>query len=76
MTDSSDEQMWEVGYDGHEAAQRRRMATLPFQVKVQWLEEAQEIVEYLRKSRAAAPASGVVRERLPDEDPPRDEASS
>lgn len=76
MSSPADEQIWEVGYDGHEAAQRRRMAALPFHVKVEWLEEAQEIVEYLRRSRAgaaAAPATGVVRERPPDEGDPHDE---
>lgn len=47
----NDEQIWESGYDGHEEAQKRRMANLPFAVKLAWLEEAHELVMYLQKSR-------------------------
>lgn len=32
---------WERGWDGHERAQLRRWAKLPFAQKLAWLEEAQ-----------------------------------
>ena len=49
--DPRDERAWEVGWDGHAMAQRRRRAALPLMEKLRWLEEAQELVEQLRHSR-------------------------
>jgi len=40
----SREQLWEKGWDGHEKAQLKRMASLPFREKIKWLEEAQEML--------------------------------
>ena len=48
---SLDDHEWEVGWDGHERAQRRRMARLTLRQKVEWLEEAQKIAERLQASR-------------------------
>ena len=46
MTDDkkNSERLWEKGWDGHEIAQLKRMASLPFQDKIIWLEEAQEML--------------------------------
>jgi hypothetical protein len=51
--DSLTERIWEEGWEGHEQAQRRRMASLTLAQKLEWLEEAQRIVEHLARSRAA-----------------------
>ncbi len=40
---------WEVGWDGHRDAQRRRIAKLSLVEKIRWLEEAQQLAEHLRK---------------------------
>jgi squalene cyclase len=48
---TSDQQVWERGWDGHEREQRRRLASLPLAEKLQWLEEADELVRYLRSSQ-------------------------
>jgi hypothetical protein len=50
-TDRTGEREWEQGWDGHERAQRRRLAKLPLPAKLQWLEEAQRLVEHLRAAR-------------------------
>lgn len=54
--DPRDERMWERGWDGHERAQRRRMARLSLADKLEWLESAQRLVFHLR--RGARPAGG------------------
>ena len=51
MTD--DDREWEVGWAGHSEAQKRRLAALPLAEKIRWLEEAQLLVENLRRSREA-----------------------
>ncbi|HBL18893.1 MAG TPA: hypothetical protein DD417_19565 [Elusimicrobia bacterium] len=38
-----DETLWERGWDGHEIAQRRRLARLTLAEKLAWLEEAQRL---------------------------------
>jgi hypothetical protein len=43
--------VWERGWDGHESAQRRRLADLPLAVKLRWLEEAHALAEQLEHSR-------------------------
>lgn len=48
----SDDQAWDVGWEGHRQAQRRRLGRLPFPLKLRWLEEAQQIAEHLRKQRS------------------------
>lgn len=42
---------WEQGWDGHEHAQRQRMAALPFVERLKWLEEAQDLVLAMRAAR-------------------------
>jgi hypothetical protein len=51
------ERIWEQGWDGHERAQRRRMASLTLAQKLQWLEDMQRIVEHLHRSREASAAT-------------------
>lgn len=46
-----DERIWERGWEGHELAQRRRLARLPLAEKIRWLEQAQRIAEYLAAQR-------------------------
>jgi HEPN domain-containing protein len=42
---ADDEQVWEVGWDGHQLAQRQRFARLTLAEKLDWLEEAQRMVK-------------------------------
>lgn len=53
MTDPGheDEREWERGWDGHERAQRSRLARLPFEDKLAWLEEAHRLVRHLERVR-------------------------
>ena len=59
-----EDRQWECGWDGHLAAQLRRMARLPFSEKLEWLEEAQRLAEYMLNQRSktinAAPADPAV----------------
>lgn len=49
--DPRDEREWERGWEGHERAQRRRMARLTLAEKLEWLENAQRLVFHLRGER-------------------------
>ena len=49
--DPHEERLWEVGWEGHTRAQRRRMAALPLAEKIRWLEQAQKLVEQMRRGR-------------------------
>lgn len=42
---------WEKGWDGHQRSQMRRLARLSLAEKIQWLEEAQELVQHLAQAR-------------------------
>jgi hypothetical protein len=55
--DPRDERMWERGWEGHELAQRRRMARLTLAEKLEWLESAQRMILHLRRG---APSGGSV----------------
>ena len=55
--DPRDERVWERGWEGHELAQRRRMARLTLAEKLEWLESAQRMVLHLR--RGARSGGGV-----------------
>lgn len=46
--------LWESGWAGHDLAQLKRMAALPFIAKLAWLEEAQRTAMSLGRSRAAS----------------------
>jgi hypothetical protein len=48
--DPDEERVWE----GHEVAQMRRMAKLTLRQKIEWLEEAQQVVEQLQAARKKA----------------------
>ncbi len=45
-----DERVWEVGWEGHELAQMKRMAGLTLRQKIEWLEDAQRLVERIRSA--------------------------
>lgn len=45
----NDDREWEVGWEGHERAQIRRMARLSLIEKLQWLEEAHRLVRHMRR---------------------------
>ena len=42
---------WDVGWDAHERAQRRRMAALPLSEKLLWLEQSQRLATHLLRPR-------------------------
>ncbi len=48
---ADDEHAWEPGWEGHELAQRRRLAKLTLAEKLDWLEEAQRLVKRLAEAR-------------------------
>ena len=50
-SDHVPEHEWERGWEGHERSQRRRLSKLPLSQKLQWLEEAQQVIENLRRSK-------------------------
>jgi len=49
--DQGPEREWERGWDGHLRAQRRRLAELPLSEKIQWLEDAQQLLEHMKRHR-------------------------
>ena len=55
--DPQDERLWEVGWEGHSKAQRRRLASLTLIEKIRWLEEAQKLAEQLKRSRESGNGS-------------------
>lgn len=60
MTSNDAETEWERGWDGHNQSQLRRLARLPLGEKLQWLEEAQQLVQRLSREwdgRAGASTS-------------------
>ena len=68
VTDPRTERMWEQGWDGHAAAQARRMAALTLAEKLAWLEEAHALVLQLHAQQDRSRAPGDRR------DPARGEA--
>ncbi len=55
--DSADPSSWNADWEGHQLAQRRRLARLSLAEKLTWLEDAQRVVETLasRQAGTAAP---------------------
>jgi hypothetical protein len=49
--DRPDARMWEVGWEGHTLAQRRRLARLTLREKLMWLEEAQRLADAMARAR-------------------------
>lgn len=50
---------WNAGWKAHELAQLRRLAALPLSEKLQWLEEAHDVVRSLTRAtlRSGKPGS-------------------
>ncbi len=48
----TDERLWEKGWEGHQGAQRRRLARLPLSEKLAWLEQAHAVVRHLQRGQA------------------------
>lgn len=55
---SGPEPVWEPGWEGHDAAQRKRMAALSFIEKLAWLEEAHRAALSLGRARAPLVSDG------------------
>lgn len=53
--DGDNERIWERGWDGHERAQRERIARLPLWEKIAWLEEAQRVARALGAKERPSP---------------------
>ena len=53
-TSHRDERVWEEGWDAHQRAQRRRLATLSLSEKLAWLESAQRLASHLLRPRRVA----------------------
>lgn len=51
MSRDTGEVAWERGWDGHHRMQQRRLAKLTLPEKLEWLEQAQQIVESLGMAR-------------------------
>lgn len=56
-TDGS-ERIWERGWEGHALAQRQRLAALPLEEKLAWLESAQELASYLLRRGPVTRSAG------------------
>lgn len=52
MNPAKDTRCWERGWEGHERAQRKRLAKLPLVDKIEWLEQAQRVALHLLADRA------------------------
>ena len=55
MSGETSESGWESGWDGHERAQRERLARLSFAEKLDWLEEAHAMVLKLQGAATVEP---------------------
>ena len=53
--------LWEKGWVGHERAQMSRLARLSLADKIQWLEEAQELVLSVSRARQMTVAASLHR---------------
>jgi len=66
-SDPRHEHLWEVGWEGHALAQRRRLARLTLIEKLDWLEETHAVVRHLERSRAGATGTITPSPRPPTE---------
>jgi hypothetical protein len=48
---------WDGGWEGHRRAQLRRLAQLSLIEKIEWLDEAHELVRHLRDARGTGEES-------------------
>lgn len=55
---SEPEAVWESGWAGHDLAQLKRMAALPFTEKLAWLEQAHRVAISLGSARASLVSDG------------------
>lgn len=55
---AAEEHAWEHGWQGHERAQRERLARLTLEQKLDWLEEAHRFVLRMQAAGRPAPARG------------------
>ena len=55
-------QGWDVGWDGHRRAQQRRLARVTFAAKLEWLEEAHELVMQLSRGPIDGSGPAIVRD--------------
>ena len=62
---TTEDDLWPRGWEGHESAQLQRMAELPFRLKLQWLEEAQRLVLQLSNQRGAPTGPGAAESPFP-----------
>jgi hypothetical protein len=53
---------WDVGFDGHRRAQQRRLARMSFAEKLDWLEEAHELVKHLSRGPVGGSGPAIVRD--------------
>ena len=64
-----EDRQWERGWDGHLAAQLRRMARLPFGEKLDWLEETQRLADQMQnqsvKTTNGVPANPAASKATP-----------
>jgi hypothetical protein len=51
MSRDQDEDRWEKGWNGHHRAQLVRLARLSLAQKIDWLEEAHEVVQHLARTK-------------------------
>lgn len=49
--ETHDERAWDRGWEEHARAQRLRMANLPLWVKLQWLEDAQRMLQHMGREK-------------------------
>lgn len=70
-----DDREWELGWDGHNRAQQRRLSRLSLAEKLAWLEEAQRLQKNLEESRrrGAKGGAGIVADGNPADQDPKDE---
>ncbi len=59
MKNVGDAEEWEQDWDGHARAQLHRLARLTLTEKLQWLEEAEELLRRLSHGRAVRPTPGA-----------------
>lgn len=50
--------IWEQGWEGHDAGQRRRLARAPLPEKLRWLEKAHRLVLHSDVSRSSSAIGG------------------
>lgn len=60
--DSDKTEAWDVGFDGHRRAQQLRLARMSFAEKLDWLEDAHELVKHLSRGPVDGSGPAIVRD--------------